>query len=290
MDNHYAGLGRGLDSLIPKKRNGAVDLGIREQILGPQERLYSIDPLMIDVNPHQPRKSFDHGSLEELVNSIKEYGILQPLIAGKKGKRYELISGERRLRAAKILELDTVPVIVRDASEQEKLALALIENVQRKDLNPIERAWGYARLIEEFSLTQEQAAKKVGQSRASLTNTLRMLKLPDEIQKSLIDNSLTEGHAKVLLGVQDQQEQKKLFLKMLKEQLSVRAAEHYVRIARPSKRKTPAHNPELEELKERLQRALGTKVDVVKRGKQGVIHIYFYSDGELKEILGRIGS
>ncbi|MBW2164193.1 MAG: ParB/RepB/Spo0J family partition protein, partial [Deltaproteobacteria bacterium] len=156
----------------------------------------------IKANPHQPRVNFDGQPMEELVESIKEHGIIQPLIATKEGDTYELIAGERRLRASKIAGLETVPVVVRQAGEQAKLEMALIENIQRQDLNPIELAHAYRRLIDEFSLGQDAVAKRVGKSRSTVTNILRMLNLPDEIQVALIGGKITEGHAKYLLGVE----------------------------------------------------------------------------------------
>jgi len=180
-----------------------------------------------------------------------------------------------------------VPVIIRDASEQEKLALALIENVQRKDLNPIERAWGFARLIEEFSLTQEEAAKKVGQSRASLTNALRLLKLPEQIQKSLIDGVISEGHAKVLLSVSDKDQQLSLFRRIVKDQLSVRSTESHVR-SHGSIRPHQASDPNIRDAEERLQRSLGTKVEIKKSGGKGSIVISWFSLEELHELIRRI--
>lgn len=278
-------LGRGLESLIPKKTN-AKDLHVRSQIAGPNEQIVLVAPTEIACNPHQPRREFAHGDMEELMNSIHEHGILQPLIVTRAGNGYELISGERRLRAATMLSLSRVPVIVRAASEQEKLAIALIENVQRKDLNPLERAWGYARLIEEFGLTQEQAAKKVGQSRASLANTLRVLKLPEQMQKALVDGKLTEGHAKVLLSVDDPASQQRLFLKMLDTQLSVRAAETLVRGSRVPR--TQRKDPNLIDMEERMQHAIGTKVEILKSGSSGFLKIYFYSDEELSELIRKL--
>jgi len=278
-------LGRGLESLIPKKAN-IKDLHIRSQIAGPQEQIEHVVPEEVTMNPHQPRRTFTHADMEELMNSIKEHGILQPLIVTRNESGYQLISGERRLRAARMLSLARVPVIVRQASEQEKLALALIENVQRRDLNPVERAWGYARLIEEFGLTQEQAAKKVGQSRASLANTLRILKLPEPIQRALADGKLTEGHAKVLLSVDDPAAQQRLFLNMLDTQLSVRAAETLARGSRAPRMRR--RDPNLADTEDRLQQTLGTKVEIVRSGSKGTIRVHFYSAEELAELVRRL--
>lgn len=287
MTKEYDGLGRGLDSLIPNKRKSAT-LGVRNQIVGPEEQISYVEPLHIDANPHQPRKQFEHQSIEELVDSIREHGILQPLIVSKTDTGYQLISGERRLRASVILEMKKVPVIIRKASEQEKLAIALIENVQRKDLNPIEKAWGYARLIEEFSLTQEEAAKKVGQPRASLANTLRLLKLPETIQKALTEEKITEGHAKVLLSIEDEKDQVKLFQKILHEQLTVRSVERHVRLRRPTSSFSKKKDPNILDIEDRLRQALGTKVEVKKTGSRGLIHIHWYSLEELKNLIHKL--
>ncbi|MFA6909311.1 MAG: ParB/RepB/Spo0J family partition protein [Patescibacteria group bacterium] len=288
MNTYYDGLGRGLDSLIPKKRSEAAKMGISDTILGPQEELTYIDPLLVEANPHQPRKTFEHAAIEELVDSIEKHGILQPLVVTKYAKGYQLISGERRLRASLILELKKVPVIVREASEQQKLELALIENVQRKDLNPIERAWGYARLIEEFGLTQEEAAKKVSQSRASVANALRLLKLSDMIQKAIIDGIITEGHAKVIAGVETPEAQERLFERMISGKFTVRDAEQAVRESRPQQKKKVQKNIDQDDLAERLQAALGTKVSISRKGSRGTVAIHFFSEEEYQSIIKRL--
>ena len=201
-------LGRGLSSLIPPKGvsiSATQEAGSKDS----GERISEVSVDQIKANPHQPRQQFDRESLEDLINSIKVHGILQPLVVVKVQGGYELIAGERRLRAAKTLELSRVPVVVRTASEQEKLELALVENVQRQNLNPIEKASGYQLLVDEFSLTQEEVSKKVGQSRAAVANTLRLLSLPATIQNAISEGELTEGHAKVLLSVSSDRDREK---------------------------------------------------------------------------------
>ncbi|KKW00991.1 MAG: hypothetical protein A2898_00665 [Candidatus Kerfeldbacteria bacterium RIFCSPLOWO2_01_FULL_48_11] len=287
MSDAYAGLGKGLEALIPRKIS-AEKIGVSKKILGPQERIDYVDPVTVTSNPHQPRKHFEHDAIEDLVNSIREHGILQPLIVSKTDSDYQLISGERRLRAAIIMGLKEVPVIIREASEQEKLALALIENIQRENLNPIERAWGYARLIQEFNLTQEEAAKKVGQPRASLTNSLRLLKLPEEMQKAVIDGLISEGHAKVLLGITDQKELMHLFRKIIHEELSVRTAEHHARPHRKASYRKAPRDPNITELEDQLRSALGTKVEIVRNGEQGTITIRCYSEEEFRALIEKL--
>ena len=271
-------LGRGLDSLIPKKK-----------FTLPQEKeeaIFEIPIEKIRSNPCQPRNIFDEASLEELVNSIREHGIIQPLIVTKiSDDLYELIAGERRLRAAKILKLEKVPVIIRSVDESKKLELSLIENIQRKDLNPIEKARAYQRLIDEFNFTQEEIAKKIGKSRPSVANTLRLLNLPIVIQKAIEEEKITEAHAKVLLTLESPAAQEAMLRRILGTGMTVREAEQLV----VSKRKRPTFkDPVLKEKEERLQEALGTKVIIKKRGKKGKIIIEFYSEEDLENLIKKI--
>jgi len=287
-------LGRGLDSLIPKKTitpTAPAPDKPDETLSG--ERILQLPPEKIKVNPHQPRKEFGHASLEELINSIKEHGIFQPLIVTRLGQDYELIAGERRLRAAKVLELTTVPAIVREASESEKLELAIIENVQRKNLNPIEEAAAYQRLMDEFSLTQEEVAQKVGKSRAAVANTLRLLILPEEVQLAIMKDDISEGHAKILAGIDSPEEQEKFFKKIIKEKLNVRETEKVVQESRPRKKRegigpSLAASAETQAQEEKLRRKLGTKVKIEKKGSGGKVIIEYYSEEELKELIERL--
>lgn len=292
-------LGRGLESLIPLKKNQFIKNNQKKETgVKTVERLKKFSPamsesvLLVDVkfvepNPHQPRKDFDQQQLKGLADSIKIHGILQPLIATKVfDNQYQLLAGERRLQAAKLVGLKKVPVIVREATEQQKLEMALVENVQRQDLNPMEEALAYSSLIDEFNLKQEDVAKKVGKSRAFVTNTLRLLTLPSEIQKAIFDRKLTFGHAKAILSLKTEEEQLKLFKNILLNNLSVRATEGNVKKVKVhdhlrSYKKTPL----ILDYEERLAQSLGTKAEIKKEGKSGKVIIDFYSDEELGGIV-----
>jgi ParB family chromosome partitioning protein len=279
------GLGRGLNSLIPPKKiiqALSADTGIPAGV-----RLLELPTTSIKPNPKQPRENFGYQDLEDLINSIKEHGILQPLIVSKiDSGNYELIAGERRLRAAKMLNMKTVPAILRSVRDQEKLELALIENIQRKDLNPVEEARAFRQLMDEFSLTQEEVARRVGRSRPAVANTLRLLALPEEIQKALRSGKLTESHARVLLGLGSEKEQLKHFSRILKNDLTSRQAEGAVKKARGIR--VSKANPATSAKEETLRSALGTKVEIKKRGPGGQIVIHFYSDEELNNLVKKI--
>lgn len=280
------GLGKGLSSLIPPKISKGIFSG-DSNVLPAGEKVEPVPIEKIKPNPHQPRADFDHESLEELINSIKEHGILQPLILAVIGDNYQVIAGERRLRAAKFLEMKTVPAIVRDIKEQQKLEFALIENLQRKDLNPIEEAVAYQRLIDEFSLTQEAVAQRVGKSRSVVANTLRILTLPTEIQKALIRGKINYSTARVIVGLPPP-ERMKFFERVLKQDLTVRAVEGQARKVVVKSHLRKVKDPNLAALEEKLQAALGTKVNIKKSGETGQIVIEFYSEEELGEIVGKI--
>lgn len=259
------------------------DLNLKE------EKIIYIEPEKIKRSKYQPRRIEDKKSFEELKESIKEHGILQPLIVTKiKDKEtpylYELIAGERRLKAAEEIGLKKVPVIVRSLPEQQKLEWALIENIQRKDLNPLDQAQAFKRLIEEFNLTQEEVAQKVGKSRSEVANILRLLKLPPKIQEALAQEKITYSQARTILSLNKPEEKIKLFQKVIRQDLSVRETEKAVRLS-SKKKKT---SPELLSLEERLREFLGTKVNIdFKKGK-GKILIYFFSLKELKDLLRKI--
>ncbi|MBI5621777.1 ParB/RepB/Spo0J family partition protein [Candidatus Falkowbacteria bacterium] len=286
-------LGRGLDALIPKKiiTPTAVAPDKSDETLG-GERIYQIAPARIAVNPHQPRQEFGHAALEELINSIREHGILQPLIVTRQGGDYELIAGERRLRAAKTLELPSVPAIVREASESEKLEFAIIENVQRTDLNPIEEAAAYQRLIDEFSLTQEAVAQKVGKSRAAVTNTLRLLNLPEAVQVAIANEKISEGHAKILAGLATPEDQMRFFQKIVKEKLNVRDTEAAAKAFKSGVAGAEAGlalaQAGTRAQEEELRQKLGTKVKIEKKNGKGKITIEFYSEEELRGLIERL--
>ncbi len=284
----YQGLGRGLGSLIPQRQKGETfnnprvraALSLRAKDGEVQEKgVHELSPSAIVMNPYQPRVFFDHRSLEELTASIKQHGILQPLIVTPTESGYRLIAGERRLRAAKMLNLKTVPVVVRKASELESLELALVENLQRQDLNAIEEAESYRQLIQEFGLTQNQVAEKVGKSRSAVTNTLRFLELPSEMQKALADGKITQGHAKILAGMTPK-EQTAYFADILEKRLSVRELEEQRKNPEEEK-KAKLSDPNIVAQQQQLQTSLGAPVRLRYQKGKGTITIRFFSDEEL---------
>ena len=285
------GLGRGLGSLIPKKVPTETISKKNKDILADDgAKILQIPTNMIEPNPQQPRQVFNHQDLEELIESIKKYGIIQPLVVTKAGSGYQLIAGERRWRSAKIIGMTTVPAILREANEQEKLELALIENIQRRDLNPIERAIAYQKLMQEFNLTQEEVAEKMGVSRSGVANTLRFLDLPKEVQKALADAKITEGHAKVIAGLPTEKDKLEFLNKILQYSFTVRDAEresrHVTKKAHAPRRSTK--DPFVEEKEDLLRTNLHTKVNIKKQGEAGQIVIDFYSAEELDSIINRI--
>ena len=286
-----SGLGRGLSSLIPKKvPDNILSESNREFLLAESgNRVLQLPVDMIEANPMQPRQVFGHEDLEELIESIKVYGIIQPIIVTKVPGGYQLIAGERRLRSAKIIGLNTVPALVREAGEQEKLELALIENIQRKNLNPMERAVAYQRLIDEFSLTQEAVADKLGVSRSTVANTVRFMQLPEKVQTALAEEKISEGHAKVIAGLASEKEQLKFFDKVIAGKLNVREAESEVRRSSDKPRRIAGKiNPIDAEKAERLRDYLKTKVNIVNKSGRGQVVIEFYSEEELDSIVGLI--
>ncbi|HWQ60038.1 MAG TPA: ParB/RepB/Spo0J family partition protein [Candidatus Fimivivens sp.] len=242
-------------------------------------------------NPHQPRLRFDEEKLRELSESVREHGVLQPIIVSPLSDgKYELIAGERRLQATKLAGIADIPVIVRDADERQKLELAIIENIQRHDLDPVEEARAYARLMDEFGLIQEEVAKKMGKSRSAVANTVRLLTLPVEIQRAVSEGKISEGHAKALLSLTNPEKQRALFEMIVKSGLTVREAEakvHETQI-RTHMRHVPSLPPWIAEKAERISSALGTKVAVKPVGKGGRIVVEYYSDEELDQIVSRI--
>lgn len=279
-------LGKGLNSLIPQNKSRRQ---IRKETgsSNSKDQLWHIPISEIVPNSEQPRKNFPHSSLEDLVNSIKKHGILQPLtVTEKEDGGYELIAGERRLRASQIAGLATVPAIVRGATEQEKLELALIENIQREDLNPIEEAFAYKRLVDEFGLKQQEIADQVGKKRPTVANMLRLLDLPEEIQKALVDGKISMGKAKALLSLKDPKEQLKVFASMIGERITVRDVEKTVASKGAKSRKgSVRRDPNLLAQEQLLEERLGTKVNISKRGERGTITIDFYSNEEFKRLM-----
>lgn len=286
-----SGLGRGLGSLIPHKKTAVPfvdDTFVRPEILGDQEKISQLPVEKITPNPHQPRSVFNEDELQELMDSITEYGIIQPLIVSRSGDGWQLIAGERRWRSAKALGMATVPAIIRDMSEQKKMEIALIENLQRKDLNAVEVATAYQRLIDQFNLSHEELAKKVGKSRPAVANTLRILTAVPDVKKAVVEGMISEGHARVLVGLPEE-DQLELLKKITIDSLNVRETEKAGRNVVVEKHiRKVAFNPELKAKEERLQQALGTKVEIKKSGDAGQIIIKFYSDEELEDIMLKI--
>jgi len=286
-------LGRGLDSLIPNKVK-KVKVGNNSSVVdvsSPDERnkILYVSPNDVVVNPYQPRKRFVDHQIDELAESIKEHGIIQPLITSREPDgSLQLIAGERRLRASKQLGLETVPVIVRDADKQEKLEIALIENLQRENLNPIETALAYQKLIDEFNLTQEQVSKQASKSRSSIANSLRLLHLPEEIQLALIDGRMSPGHAKVVAGLDNEVKQMKLFRKIVHENMSVNATSEESRRIGGTKSAKIKINYKDKDKEFAFREFFQTKAEI-KRGKNGgQIILEFSSDDELENMINKI--
>ncbi len=284
MSSKRRGLGRGLGALIPgaDSTSGLIEVRVDD----------------ISVNPRQPRKSLDAEALRELTDSIKEHGLLQPLIVTERelgvndlGPRYQLIAGERRWRASVLAGLERVPVVVKEATPQETLELALVENLQRADLNPLEEANAFRQLIDDFDLTQEQVAERVGRSRVAVTNSLRLLRLADVVRDALQMQRITEGHARALLGLPDHESQAAALLVVEKQGLSVRQTEELVRrLSAPQADQTQeeAISPESTWLEDRFRGALGTKVNLFRGKKGGRLVIHFFSEEELQALYERL--
>lgn len=295
MIHRQTGLGRGLGAIIPP-RPGAVPPAT-EVGIGPAPVATAPAPLeggtflqvpvsLITPNPKQPRRHFDHAALEDLVSSIKEHGIVEPLVVTRGDAGYELIAGERRLRAAQIAGLETVPCVVRTASEQEKLELALIENVQRQDLNPIEEAFAYQRLMDEFGLTQDQVSAKVGKSRPQVANTVRLLQLPADIQQALMDRKISASNARTLLSLPTDQERHDLFSAMLAGNFTVRQTE--ARVPHP-RRARVVSDPNVLDAERRLRESLGHRVDIKRSPNgSGEIKIAFENEEDLRDLTSRL--
>ncbi len=275
-------LGKGLSALIPEKSEQSSS-----------DSVSYIKTNLIKDSRLQPRTYYDEQKLADLVASIKEKGVLQPILVRKSGAEYEVIAGERRLRAARTLNLESIPVVIKTATDREALVLALIENIQREELNAIEEAQGFRKLIEEFHFSQEDVAKSVGKDRSTISNLLRLLKLPEDIQKAIYTGKLSTGHARALLAVEDKKLQQKLFNDAIARGLSVREVERLVKkISEASSsvgtKKPEAKNQDVASLEEDLQRVLGTKVRVLAQNKKGKIVIEYYSFEDLDRIIGII--
>ncbi len=295
------GLGKGLDSLIPnksdklakpetKKNNSETKVSPAKKVKEDQktsEILLKIN--QVEPNRDQPRKEFDEDALLELADSIKQFGILQPLLVQKKKDYYEIIAGERRWRAAKLAGLKEVPVLIKSYTDQEIVEISLIENIQRENLNPIEEAMAFKRLLEEFHLKQDEVAERVSKSRTAVTNSMRLLKLSDKVKQMIIDDMISTGHARALLAIEDEEQQYLLATKIFDEKLSVRETEKLVKSLKNPKKEvkkiTPEHQFIYNDIAEKMKSIMGTKVNInAKANGKGKIEIEYYSEEELERI------
>lgn len=287
------GLGRGLNSLIPQKGDnnslgGKSIPNIPLVTVNNNGEALEVSVDKITANPDQPRKTFTEHNLDELVESIKEHGVIQPLVVCKKDDHYELIAGERRLRASKKAGLEKVPVVVRTVSEQEKLEIGLIENIQREDLNPVELAKAYEQLMSEFNLNQTEVAKRLGKSRPVVANSLRLLNLPEEIKKALIEGKISEGHAKLLIGLDTEEKQRSLFNKILRSSLTVKDTNQEAKRMGGTKEARIKINYADKDKEFALREFFGSRAEIKRKGKGGQIIMDFYSDDELAEIINKV--
>ena len=276
-------LGRGLGALIPDNRGSDKVQILESKVL---QGITNIPINKIKANKYQPREDFDKQALEGLSSSIKEKGFIQPVLVRAMHGEYELVAGERRFMAAKMLNLKEVPAIIKDVSDVDSLELSIIENVQREDLNPIDQAKAYKRLADEFNMTQETIADTIGKDRSTVTNILRLLKLPKKIQQYVSRGTISMGHARAILGFSNESEQLRLCTKIVKNELSVRDTERYAKkMIAPSRKKVSEQDPNLMSIEEGLRQLFGTKVRIIKAKKGGKIEIEFYSDNDLERIL-----
>ncbi len=289
------GLGRGLDALFadavpvsdPLKEEKKQDTQVRtEEQSGDAVQYINIHDIMPNAN--QPRKTFSEEKIEELSKSIKEHGIIQPIVVRKKGKSYEIVAGERRWRAARKAELAKVPCLIRELSDEQNMLIAIIENMQREDLNPVEEAEGLNQMIVTFGMTQEQISKSVGKSRPYIANSLRLLKLPEYIKEEMAEGRLSAAHGRTLVTVEDEDVRKALCERIIKEGLSVRETEKLVSENGKGKKRKPAartKNPDVARVEAELKEALGTRVTINQNGKKGKIEIEFFSRDELDRLI-----
>lgn len=289
------GLGKGLDSLISKsiQEDKVVEQEVKKVKEEGGEGVVNVKITLVEPNREQPRKNFDEDALEELSESIKQYGVLSPILVQDRKDHYEIVAGERRWRAARMAGLKEVPVIIRHYTEQQIVEIALIENIQREDLNPIEEAQAYKRLLNEFNLTQDKVAERVSKSRSAVTNSMRLLKLCDDVQQMIIDDMISTGHARAILAVEDPAVQYELAQRVFDEKLSVRDIEKIVKnLGKPVKEKPQVNNEYdvfYKDLSEKLKGSLGTKVNISGKGDgSGKIEIEFYSNDELDRIIAKI--
>ena len=294
------GLGKGLDSLIPNKNTVKTEKTSEGKIKKDSAEESKSGEIMVRINEvepnrEQPRKDFDEDSLVELADSIKQFGILQPLLVHKKKDYYEIIAGERRWRAAKMAGIKEVPIIIKNYTDQEIVEISLIENIQRENLNPIEEAMAYKRLLEEFDLTQAEVAERVSKSRTAVTNSMRLLKLSSRVQQMIVDDMISTGHARALLALDDEEQQYQIANKIFDEKLSVRETEKLVKALKNPKKEVKKQKQEhtfvYESLEEHMKDIIGTKVKVnSKSNGKGRIEIEYYSEDELERIYDLIMS
>lgn len=274
------GLGKGLGALIPEEKSN-----------NEEDKRVFVELNKLKINTNQPRKYFDNEKISELAESIKQHGIIQPILVNKDGKFFNIVAGERRFRAAKLLGLEKVPVIEMNLDDKEILEISLIENIQRQDLNAIEEAKAYKQLLTEFKIVQEELSTRIGKSRTAISNTLRLLNLDEKVQQYIIEGVLSEGHGRALLGIQNKDDQYKVAEKIIDEKLSVRETERLIKKLNEDQsatKKAPAANemnPYYKDIKNRLQDYFGTKVNINKKKNRGKIEIQYYSEDDLQRIL-----
>ncbi len=293
------GLGKGLNNLIPDGNIKKEKTEQKEKVNDIKEQddeITNKNPIMLRVteiepNRSQPRKKFNEDALQELADSIKQFGIIQPLVVQKREHFYEIIAGERRWRAAKLAEIKEVPVIIKDYSEQEIVEIALIENIQREDLNPIEEAMAFKRLLEDYHLKQDEVAERVSKSRVAVTNSMRLLKLCSKVQQMVIDEMITSGHARCLIGIEDEEQQYTIAMKIFDEKLSVRETEKLIKnLLNPKEKRTKEVNPQdniiYQDIENKIKSVIGTNVKINrKQNNKGKIEIEYYSSDELERLI-----
>lgn len=293
------GLGKGLDSLIPDNKPLKSTDTVDKKSKSESHELKSGEQMMninhVEPNREQPRKKFEEDALLELADSIKQFGVLQPLLVRKRKDYYEIIAGERRWRAAKMAGVKEIPVIIKDYTEQEIVEIGLIENIQRENLNPIEEAAAYKKLLEEFHLKQDEVAERVSKSRTAVTNSMRLLKLSDKVQQMIVDDMISTGHARALLAIDDHEQQYELAIKIFDEKLSVRETEKLVKQIKnpkqPKAKKVVENEFLYNDLANKMKEVMGTKVSISSKGNgKGKIEIEYYSDDELERMFEMIMS
>mgnify|MGYP003087951948 FL=1 len=289
------GLGKGLGNLIPESDKEAQKTKVVEKVVEkkvivkePAETIVKINE--VEPNKNQPRRTFDEDALLELAESIKQHGVIQPLIVKKRDKYYEIIAGERRWRAAKMAGLKEIPIVIKDLSDQEIMEVALIENIQREDLNPIEEAQAYQRLIKEYNYKQDELAERVSKSRVAVTNSMRLLKLDERVQKMIIDDMISAGHARALLAITDSKKQYTIAMKVFDEKLSVRETEKLIKNldkqVKPKVNTTPENDFIYRDIENKLKESMGTKVIIHnKDNNKGKIEIEYYSQDDFERIV-----